>query len=83
MGKSIKEVLVISQILKQKYYKNYFDNATSITDQNVCHYCNRNRHMSYRCLVKRNVYYGIKCIWVPKGNITDTQGPKKLWVPKT
>ena len=69
--------------LKQKYYKNYFVNATSINDQIVCHYCNKNGHMSYGCSVKKNAYYRIKYIWVSKGTITNAQGSKKLWVPKT
>ncbi|KAH9770106.1 hypothetical protein KPL71_012261 [Citrus sinensis] len=42
-----------------------------------------NGHMKNRCPVKRNAYYGMKCIWVPKGITTNSQGPKKLWVPKT
>ena len=49
--------------LKQKYYKSYFVKAISINDQIVCHYCNRNDHINYRCPIKRNAYYGIKCIW--------------------
>ena len=42
--------------LKQKYYKNYFVKVTSINDQIVCHYCNRNGHMSYKCLVKKKMH---------------------------
>jgi len=69
--------------LKQKYYKNYFVKATSTSDHKiVCHYCNQNGHMKNRCPIKRNVYYGAKYIWVPKGIITNTQGPKSIWVPK-
>lgn len=48
--------------LKQKYYKNYFMKSTSINDQVECHYCNQNGQMNYRCLVKRNSYYIIKCV---------------------
>lgn len=48
--------------LKQKYYKNYFMKSTSINDQVVCHYCNQNGHMKYRCLVKRNSYNRVKCV---------------------
>ena len=70
--------------LKQKYYKNYFVKATSTNDHKIaCHYCNQNGHMKLRCPVKRNAYYGVKCIWVPKGTVANSQGPKKLWVPKT
>ena len=68
--------------LKQKYYKSYFVKTTSINDQIVCHYCNQNGHMKNRCRIKKNVYYGAKCIWVPKGIIGNTQGPKSIWVPK-
>ena len=68
--------------LKQKYYKNYFVKAISTNDQIVCHYCNQNGHMKNRCPIKRNVYYGVKCIWVPKGTKSNTQGPKRIWVPK-
>ena len=39
--------------------------------------------MKYRCPVKRNAYYEVKCVWVPKGTIANTQGPKQIWVPKT
>ena len=38
--------------------------------------------MNYRCLVKRNAYYGVKCVWVPKETIANTQGPKNVWVSK-
>ena len=55
--------------LKQKYYKNYFLKSTSISNQVVCHYCNQNDHMKNRCPVKRNAYYGMKCVWVPKSEI--------------
>ena len=52
--------------LKQKYCKNYFVKATSVSDHKVvCHYCNRNGHLSY-------AYFGIKTISVPKGTIANT-----------
>ena len=68
--------------LKQKYYKNYFVSNTSINNQVIC-YCNQDGHMKNIYPVKRNAYYGVKCIWVSKGTIANTQGPKKFWVPKT
>ena len=69
--------------LKQKYYKNYFVKVTSTSDHKIiCHYCNRNGQMSFRCPIKRNAYYGVKYVWVPKGTISNTQGPKNIWVPK-
>ena len=69
--------------LKQKYYENYFVKSTCINNQVVCHFIYQDSHMKNRCPVKRNVYYGVKCVWVPKGTIVNTQEPKKFWVPKT
>ena len=69
--------------LKQKYYKNYFVKSTSINNQIVCHYCNQGSHMKYKSSVKRKAHYRVKCVWVPKGTIANTQGRKKVWVPKT
>ena len=49
--------------LKQKYCKNYFVKATSVSDHIVvCHYCNKNGHLSYSCPIKKNAYFGIKCV---------------------
>ena len=65
----IKEDLAMSLIWNKKYYKNYFVKSTSINNQVLCHYCNQDGHMKNRCPVKKNVYYGVKCIWVPKRTI--------------
>ena len=49
--------------LKQKYYKNYFVKVTSLSDHKIiCHYCNQNCHMKYRCPMKRNAYHVVKCV---------------------
>ena len=49
--------------LKQKYCNNYFVKATTTRDHKIlCHYCNRNGHLSYACLIKKNAYFGIKAI---------------------
>ena len=69
--------------LKQKYYKSYFVKNTSINNQIVCHYCNQDGHMKNRCPMKKNAYYGVKYVWVPKGTIANSQGLQKVWVPKT
>ena len=69
--------------LKQKNYKNYFVKPIFTSDNKiVCHYCNQHGHMKYRCPMKINAYYGVTCVWVPKGTITNNQGLKKVWVPK-
>ena len=49
--------------------------STSTNNQVVCHYCNQNGHMKFGCPIKRKVYYGVKCVWVPK-----TFPPKALSV---
>ena len=49
--------------LKQKYYKNYFVEATSVSDHIVvCRYCNRNGHLSYTCSIEKNAYFRIICV---------------------
>ena len=63
--------------LKQKYYKGYFVKNTFINNQIVCHYCNQDGHMKNRCAVKRNAYYGMKCVWVPKRTIA-LKDPKRF-----
>ena len=69
--------------LKQKYYQSYFVKNTSINNQIVSYYCNQDGHMKNTCPVKRNAYYGVKCVWVPKGTIINSKRPKKVLVPKT
>ncbi|GAV80750.1 zf-CCHC domain-containing protein, partial [Cephalotus follicularis] len=51
----------------------------------VCNYCGRLGHVSTSCIYRNNFGFGktIK-IWVPKGTfVTNLQGPKFKWVPKT
>ena len=48
--------------LKQKYYKNCFVKSTSSSNQVVWHFCNQDGHMKNRRPIKRNTYYGRKCI---------------------
>ena len=65
--------------LKQKYYKNYFVKSTSINNQVVCHHCNQDGHIKFRCPVKINAYYGVKCVWVLKGTIAKTLKDPKVF----
>ena len=69
--------------LKTKYLKNYFIKASSPNDPNfVCNYCNQDRHISFYCAIKKNTYFDVKQVWVPKAPKTNSQGPKVMWVPK-
>ena len=44
---------------------------------------NSEGHTSYSCNIKKCAKKGVKTIWVPNKIITNTQGPNKIWVPKT
>ena len=51
-----------------------------------CNYCKFHGHSSRTCLIKRNVSYRIRQVWIPKGTrdlVTNSQGPKAIWVPKS
>ena len=67
---------------KQKFYKIFFVKPTPKVEVNAtCNYCNAFGHLSHRRSIKRNVF-GINMMWVPKETKNNTQGPKKIWVPK-
>ena len=70
---------------KQKLYKNIFVEPPSTSTQKLsCTFCNSKEHTKHTCYVKKCVRKGLKTIWVPKRkNVTNTQGPNKIWVPKT
>ena len=55
----------------------------SINNQIVCHYCKQDGHIKNRCAVKRNVYYGMKCVWFSKRTIANSQEPETVGVPET
>ena len=72
--------------IKQKYLKNYFVKKstshmhTSHDINEICHACNRKGHKIYDCIYKKGMD---NAKWVPKGTKANTQGPKKIWVPKS
>jgi hypothetical protein len=66
----------------QKYFKNYFVHASSRYNSNhSCTYCGRKGHQVHSCYIKKSP--NLKQIWVPKGTITNPQGPNYIWVPKS
>ena len=79
----IKEDLAISLIWNNCIIRTTLWSVHLFNNQVVCHYYNQDGHMKNRCPVKKNAYYGMKCIWVPEGTIANTQWPKTFWVPKT
>ncbi|GAV67868.1 zf-CCHC domain-containing protein [Cephalotus follicularis] len=66
-----------------KHFKNFFvkKNEPKI----VRNYCGRLGHVSTSCIYRNNLCFDkTRRIWVPKGTfVTNLQGPKFKWVPKT
>ena len=52
--------------------------STFINNQVVCHYCNQDGHMKNRCPMKRNAYYGVKSVWVPKRQLLTFKKPRSF-----
>ncbi|GAV85038.1 hypothetical protein CFOL_v3_28478 [Cephalotus follicularis] len=53
-----------------------------------CNFCDRHGHISSSCFYKKNVLpkskVRIKKVWVAKGTtVTNSQGSKFIWVPKS
>ena len=60
-------------LIKTKYLKNYFVKASSQNDSKlVCNYYNKNGHTSFHCDIKKNAYFGVKQVWVPKAPKTNS-----------
>ncbi|GAV57696.1 hypothetical protein CFOL_v3_01233 [Cephalotus follicularis] len=66
-----------------KHFKNFF--VKKVEPQFCCNYCGRIGHITTSCSFRNNLCYGkTRKIWVPKGTlVTNLQGPKFKWVPKT
>ena len=59
----------------QKYFKNYFvKESSSASPSTICNFCGRGGHISSTCPLRN----GSK-----KSKVTNPQGPKKIWVPKS
>ena len=71
---------------QQKFYKNFFASTQKNSSPCLtCFYCGKKGHGTSTCYFQKKNSNNIKMIWVPKGSFikTDTQGPKKFWVPKS
>ena len=78
-----KEVLDTNLFEKNKYLKNYFVKASSSNNLKlVCNYYNQDGHISFSCPFKKNAYFGVKYVWVPKAQKTSSQVPKVIWERK-
>ena len=70
---------------QQKFHKNFSTSTQKYNFSSItCFYCGKKVHGISTCYFKKN-YSNIKMIWVPKGSsvYTNTQGPNKVWVPKS
>ena len=72
----------------QKDFKNYFvKESASASASTTCNFYGRGGHISSTCPL-RNGTQNIsnakaKKVWVEKSKVTNPQGPKKIWVPKS
>ena len=70
---------------QQKFHKNLFASTQKYNSSSItCFYCGRKGHGTSTCYFRKNCN-NIKMIWFPKGYLvnTNTQGPNKVWVPKS
>ncbi|KAL3509733.1 hypothetical protein ACH5RR_029134 [Cinchona calisaya] len=47
----------------------------------ICKYCQQHGHVKNMCYVEKNEKLGMKVVWI-NSNFTNSNGPKKMWVPK-
>ena len=72
----------------EKYFKNYFvKESTSESSSTICNFCGRGRHISSTCPLRNGSQKAStsksKKTLVEKSKVTNHQGPKKIWVPKS
>ncbi|GAV90130.1 hypothetical protein CFOL_v3_33539 [Cephalotus follicularis] len=65
-----------------KHFSNFF--IKKVEPKISCNCCGRIGHVSTSCFHRKNFVFGkTKKVWVPKGNtLSNSQGPKFIWVPK-
>ena len=72
----------------QKCFKNYFvKESTSVNPSTTWNFCGKEWHISSTRLLRngsqKNLHAQAKNNWVEKFKVTNPQGPKKTWVPKS
>ena len=72
----------------QKYFKNYFvKESTSASPSITCNFCGRGRDISSTCSLRngsqKHSNAKDKKVQIEKSKVTNPQGPKKIWVPKS
>ena len=83
-----KQGLRFKSLKNQKYFKNYFvKESTSASPSTTCNFFGRGGHISstfpLRNSSQKNLNVKAKNIWIEKSKVTNPQGPKKIWVPKS
>ena len=72
----------------QKYFKNYFvKESTSANPSSTSKFCGKEGHISSTCPLRngsqKNSNAKVKKIRIEKSKVTNPQGPKKIWIPKS
>ena len=72
----------------QKYFKNYFvKESSSASPSTTCNICGRRGHISSTCPLRngsqKHSNAKDKKVQIEKSKVTNPQGPKKIWVPKS
>ena len=72
----------------QKYFKKHFiKESTSASPSTTCNFCRKGGHISstrpLRNVSQKISNAKVKKIWIEKSKVTNPQGPKMIWVPKS
>ena len=61
--------------------------SSSASPSTICNFCGRGGHISSTCPLRngsqKNSNTKVKKVWIEKSKVTNPQGPKKIWVPKS
>ena len=77
--------LTINEKKKKHTYHKHANRSPRKKHAHITYYeCGRKSHIAFYCSLKVKSF-SFKKIWVPKGShvLTNTQGPIKVWVPKS
>lgn len=73
-----KNFVSTSSYVQKRFSNHIVESDTFYSSKRVCHFCNKNGHLSFECPIKKCAHFGMKLIWVPK---TNPQGPEIKRVP--
>ena len=88
LEKNLNENVILKLTIDEKRKHTYYKHVTRPPRKKhafiTCYECGRKGHIAFNCVFKVKSS-SLKKIWVPKGShiLTNTQGPIKVWVPKS